>query len=61
VLRFGQPPYRSRLLTFLALRRELRERCPDAEYFDLRFRDRIYARQREAPTAAATPAVQGRN
>jgi cell division protein FtsQ len=61
VLRFGQPPYRSRLLTFLALRRELHERCPDAEYFDLRFRDRIYARQRDAPPAAATPGAQGRD
>ncbi|HET9314222.1 MAG TPA: FtsQ-type POTRA domain-containing protein [Vicinamibacteria bacterium] len=45
VVRLGAPPYRPRLLTFLALRKELTERCPDAEYFDLRFRDRIYAKQ----------------
>lgn len=45
VLRLGAPPYRARLLTFLALRKELTARCPDAEYFDLRFRDRIYAKQ----------------
>src|SRR5262249_7512342 len=58
VLRFGQPPYRSRLQTFLSLRRELHERCRDAEYFDLRFRDRIYARQREAQPTPAAPAAQ---
>jgi cell division protein FtsQ len=50
-LRLGPPPYRARFTTFLALRRELAERCPDAEYFDLRFRDRIYAKR--PPTAVA--------
>jgi len=45
VVRMGAPPYRSRFVTFLGLRRELRERCPHAEYFDLRFRDRIYAKE----------------
>ena len=57
VLRLGAPPYRTRLLTFLGLRQELRERCPDAEYFDLRFRDRIYAKTtpRPAPAASAVP------
>jgi len=51
VLRLGAPPYRSRLQTFLGLRRELTTRCPDAEYFDLRFRDRIYAKQPVKPVA----------
>ena len=56
VVRMGAPPYRSRFVTFLGLRQELRERCPRAEYFDLRFRDRIYAR--EPPETAAKPAAQ---
>jgi cell division septal protein FtsQ len=55
VLRLGVPPFRKRFTTFLALRRDLAERCPDAEYFDLRFRDRIYAKEPEAPR----PAVSG--
>jgi hypothetical protein len=57
VLRLGSPPYRKRFMTFLTLRRDLRERCPNAEYFDLRFRDRIYAKQPPAPApqADATP------
>jgi cell division protein FtsQ len=45
VLLFGDPPYRQRLVTFLSLRRELAEKAPGAEHFDLRFRDRIFARQ----------------
>jgi cell division protein FtsQ len=49
LLRLAAPPYRARLLTYLGLRAQLLERCPDAEYFDLRFRDRIYARPRTAP------------
>jgi cell division protein FtsQ len=55
----GRPPYRSRLLDFLGLREELARRCPDAEWFDLRFRDRIVAHgpgrwpQKEAPAARA--------
>ena len=49
VLLFGAPPYRTRLVTFLGLRQELAERCPGAEYFDLRFRDRIYAKQPKVP------------
>ena len=44
VLRMGSPPYRKKLLTFLGLRSELAQRCPRAEYFDLRFRDRVYAK-----------------
>jgi cell division protein FtsQ len=44
VLKLAEPPYRKRVLAFLALRQKLRERCPDAEYFDLRFKDRIYAK-----------------
>lgn len=55
VLRMGtQPPYKRKLQTFLGLRGELQLRAPRAEYFDLRFRDRIYARQ-PAPAAAAAP------
>lgn len=57
-LLLGQPPYRARLLDFLGLREELRRRCPEAESFDLRFRDRIVARGPgrwlEAETAAAS-------
>jgi len=44
VLKLADPPYRKRVLSFLALRQKLHERCPDAEYFDLRFKDRIYAK-----------------
>ena len=44
VLLLGDAPYRQRVLTFLSLRRELAERAPGAECFDLRFRGRIYAR-----------------
>jgi cell division protein FtsQ len=58
IVRLGAPPYRERFTTFLALRRELAERCPDAEYFDLRFRDRIYAKRPSTATtrtAAAAP------
>jgi cell division protein FtsQ len=44
VLKLAEPPYRERVVSFLALRQKLRERCPDAEYFDLRFKDRIYAK-----------------
>ena len=52
VLKVAEPPYRKRVLSFLALRQKLRERCPDAEYFDLRFKDRIYAKpaSREGPS-----------
>ena len=49
------PPYRQRFVTFLGLRRELPQRCPDAEYFDLRFRDRIYVK----PSAVPTPSEPG--
>jgi cell division protein FtsQ len=51
VLKLGAPPYRRKFESFLGLRNELAERAPAAEYFDLRFRDRIYAKQ---PQAAAT-------
>jgi hypothetical protein len=51
VLRLGAPPYRGSVLTFLGLRKELTARCPDAVYFDLRFRDRIYAKQPLRPVA----------
>ena len=49
VVRMGPPPWRDRFLTFLGLRRELSARCPQAEYFDLRYRDRIVAKEREVP------------
>lgn len=55
VLLFGDPPYRRRFLTFLMLRRELAEKAPDAEHFDLRFRGRIYAKRPEAPPPDAGP------
>jgi len=42
-LRMGAAPYRPRLLDFLGLRGELAKRCPGAEWYDLRFRDRIVA------------------
>jgi cell division protein FtsQ len=63
VVRMGPPPWRERFLTFLGLRQELAARCPQAEYFDLRYRDRIVAREREramvgppAPTGAGEQA-----
>jgi len=55
VLLFGDPPYRQRLVTFLSLRRELAERAPGAEHFDLRFRGRIFAKHAAAPPRDATP------
>jgi len=54
VLKMGAPPYRKKLMTFLGLRSELLLRAPRAEYFDLRFRDRIYARQPALPETAST-------
>ncbi len=56
VLRLGAPPYLRRFERFLALRDELLERTPNAEYFDLRFRDRILAK---LPSAGAVAAVFG--
>jgi cell division septal protein FtsQ len=55
------PPYKSRLETFLSLRKELGERCPRAQYFDLRFRDRIYAMPAADPGSVKTApaAVRG--
>jgi hypothetical protein len=60
VLHLGAPPYRKRFMTFLGLRGQLRLRVPGAEFFDLRFRDRIYARERvvAAPAGAVPAAVQ---
>ena len=54
VLLFGDPPYRERLVTFLGLRKELVERAPDAEHFDMRYRGRIYAK-RPDPAAGGAP------
>jgi cell division protein FtsQ len=65
LIRMGPPPYRTRLLVFLGLREELARRCPDAEYFDLRFKDRIFVKHRQgavetvkraAPPASRPPA-----
>jgi cell division protein FtsQ len=55
VLLLADPPYRKKLTTFLALRRELREKAPGTEYFDLRFRGRIYARSSFAATGPGVP------
>jgi cell division septal protein FtsQ len=54
VLLMGPPPYRERLQTFLSLRKELQERCPHTDYFDLRFRDRIYAKPSEPEKTVPT-------
>lgn len=54
VLRMGAPPCKKRLQTFLGLRGELAQKAPSAEYFDLRFRDRIYAKQPPAPAATTS-------
>jgi len=56
VLLFRDPPYRRRLLTFLALRRELSEKAPGAEHFDMRFRGRIYAKRPLPAVPEAVPA-----
>ncbi len=55
VLLFGEPPYRERLVTFLSLRRDLAEKAPGAEQFDLRFRGRIFAKQPALPPQASEP------
>jgi hypothetical protein len=47
----GAPPCRARFLTFLGLRKELVVRAPRTEYFDLRFRGRIYAKAIAVPDA----------
>ena len=55
VLLFGDPPYRQRLVTFLSLRRELAEKAPGAEHFDLRFRGRIFAKHAAVPPPPTEP------
>jgi hypothetical protein len=59
VLLFGDPPYRQRFVTFLSLRRELAEKSPGAEHFDLRFRGRIYAKRPPSGVAAVEPDPPG--
>jgi cell division septal protein FtsQ len=59
VLIVAEPPYRGLFLTYLGLRRELQERCPNAEYFDLRFKDRIYTRERVTPSPKPSAAAAG--
>ena len=49
LLRMGTPPYRQKLATYLELRSDLERRCPAAEYFDLRFRDRIFVKEIAPP------------
>jgi cell division protein FtsQ len=58
-LLLGPPPCRQRFLAFLGLRKELAEKAPGTESYDLRFRGRIYARPAPgspAATRAAEPA-----
>ena len=58
-LLLGPPPCRPRFLAFLGLRKELAEKAPATESYDLRFRGRIYARPAPgspATTRAAEPA-----
>lgn len=55
VLRMGSPPYRQKLRTYLDLREDLERRCPDAEYIDLRFRDRIFVKQAVIAPPAPVP------
>lgn len=57
VLRMGVPPYRKKLQTYLELRPDLERRCPAAEYFDLRFRDRIFVHEAMAPAAPRSSPV----
>ena len=58
VVLLGEPPFHARVLTFLSLRKDLTERCPDAEYFDLRFAGRIYAKQPPSPPPPAAVAAR---
>jgi cell division protein FtsQ len=58
VLLFAEPPYRTRLVTFLSLRRELAEKAPGAEHFDLRFRGRIFAKQRNPVVTPSEPGAK---
>ncbi len=62
ILKVGAPPYRKQFLAFLSLRGELAERAPRSDYFDLRFRDRIYAKQPagELPVAGSALLATGR-
>lgn len=57
VLLFGEAPYRERLVTFLSLRKDLVERAPDAEHFDLRYKGRIYAKRPGLPAHPSEPEV----
>lgn len=60
VLRMGGPPYRKKLQTYLELRPDLERRCPAAEYFDLRFKDRIFVREQPIATAVANAPAASR-
>ena len=51
--RSASRPYRQRVLTFLSLRKDLVERCPDAEYFDLRFRGQHLREAAAAPASGS--------
>jgi cell division protein FtsQ len=51
----GAPPCRDRVATFLGLRDQLAARVPAAEYWDLRFKDRIFAKPAPTPKPPPTP------
>ena len=55
LLRMGGPPYRKKLQTYLELRPDLQRRCPAAEYFDLRFRNRIFVKEQPMPAVRLSP------
>src|SRR6185503_11062395 len=58
VLRMGVPPYRQKLQTYLELRSDLARRCPAAEYFDLRFKNRIFVFTPPPPRPVSVAAEQ---
>ena len=49
------PPYRTQFVTFLEPAPRARGARPGAEYFDLRFRDRIFAKQPKVPVTPSEP------
>jgi hypothetical protein len=52
----GAPPSRDKVAAFLGLRDQLASRVPAAEYWDLRFEDRIFARPAPSPSPVTPPA-----
>jgi hypothetical protein len=51
----GDLPCRDRVASFLGLRDQLASRVPAAEYWDLRFEDRIFARPAPSPSPLPAP------